>query len=191
MSTIEATEDSIFIIMSYWADLPKANIVKNNLIQLGIEEESIFIIEGYDHKELGKIVSHTIFQAFMDFVVPMVIEKKKNFYYIESNTIIYENPRYFPKYEPIHWLGFLKHWKHYIVGSHLVFFDFKIFMEKIYPTIKKEKPQHIDRLIRKWGLKYGMEIDKSITQIMPHYSYNLGKIRVGKMNHHFYLPENS
>lgn len=183
--------DSIFLIMTYWKDLPKANKVKINLIQLGIEEESIFIVEGYDHKKINKDVRIAIYKGFMEKVIPLVLEKKKNFYYVESNSIIYENPRYFPKYEPIHWLGFLKKMKHFIVGAHLVYFDYNSFMEKIYLNIEKSIPQHIDGLIRKWGLKYGMEIDKSITQIMPHYSYNIGKIRVSKMNHHFYLPENA
>ena len=130
-------EDSIFFIMSYWKDLPKAHLVKKNLEQLGIEEESIFIIDGYDHKQINKIVSHALWKGFLDFIVPKVLEKKKNFYYIESHTIIYENPRYFPKYKPIHWLGFLKNWSHYIVGSHLVYFDYEVFVNKIMPTFKK------------------------------------------------------
>ena len=179
-------EDSIFFIMSYWKDLPKAHLVKKNLELLGIEEESIFIIEGYDHTQINMKVAHAIWKGFCDCVVPKVLEKKKNFYYIESNTIIYENPRYFPKYEPIHWLGFLKNLNHYIVGSHLVYFDYKNFVDKIVPLIEKEKPTHIDKVFRKWGLKFGMEIDKSITLIMPHYSYNLKKIRTSPINKNFY-----
>ena len=180
-------ENSIFLIQTYWRDLPKAELVKRNLILLGIEEKDIFIIEGYDHKEIGKIVSHTLYKAFKDKFIPKILEQKKNFYYLESNTIIYENPRYFPKYKPIHWLGFIKHMKHYIVGAHLVYFDYEFFVNNILPDFKNQYPSHIDRMFRRWGLKYGMEIDKSITQIAPHYSYNLKKVRENKMNKYFYL----
>tara|TARA_Y100000114_G_scaffold47584_1_gene43378 strand:+ start:3370 stop:3924 length:555 start_codon:yes stop_codon:yes gene_type:complete len=183
-------ENSIFVVMCYELDYENALLVKQNLQELGIEESDIHIIIGDNHKKIGKTVSYTLHQNFVNKVIPFVLEQKKNFYYVEANTIIFENPRYFPKYEPIHWLGFIHKWNHYIVGSHLVYFDFEKFKEMIR-YINKLYIQHLDRLFKNLGEKYGMEIDKTITQIRPHFSNNKQKIRKNtqyQINRNFYLP---
>ena len=170
-----------YFINSYKKNHPEATKVQENLIELGIDKKDITIVNGYDIKENGMLMSKVCFHNFFDKILPNV---KEDMYYLEDNTIIYENPEYFPKYKMVHWLGFINILKDYIVGAHLVYLSKEMIEEIRHGTYT---PTHIDRFFRKLGKEYGMEIKKSITKVRPHYSQTIGKIRNWDNKKHFFL----
>ena len=170
-----------YFINSYKKNHPEATKVQENLIELGIDKKDITIIDGYNIVDIGMIPSKVCFHNFFDKILPFV---KEDVYYLEDDVKIYENPEYFPKYHMIHWLGFSKILKDYIVGAHLVYLS-KEMVDELKKNQSKYIPQHLDRFFRTIGLQYGMEIQKSITKEIPHYSHNIGKIRISSNNHFF------
>ena len=72
-------ENSIFIIICYKLDYKNALKVKHNLEELGIDDDDIHIVIGYNHKELGKSVSYTLHKSFTEKIIPYVLEQKERF----------------------------------------------------------------------------------------------------------------
>ena len=181
---------NIFFICSYKENYSSAMLVKQNLIELEVNEKDIIIIDGYNCVKTGISPRIVCWYNFFDKIVPIVKKLKCNMYYIEDNTIIYENPNYFPKFAPIHWLGFIdnKDERNFINGGHLVYLSYEVIKNIMYYNYL---PTGIERLFCSIGqntnpskknilrsTEYtGIEIDKSITQIRPHYSQLIKKER--------------
>ena len=167
-----------YFINTFKRNLHQAERLKQNLLEYGIKEENIFIIEGYDLLENPHIKrSKLCFRNFFDFMLPKMIETNSNCYYLEDHTIICDNPENYEKNNLIVWLGFMKKLKDYIVGAHLVFLH-----KDLIKTLEENKetfnPSHIDSFFMKYGLKNNiLQIDKSITQIVPHYSLSLSRVK--------------
>tara|TARA_R110000803_G_C11963767_1_gene319008 strand:- start:1018 stop:1599 length:582 start_codon:yes stop_codon:yes gene_type:complete len=179
-----------FFICSYKENFHNANKVKQNLIELDVKEKDIIIVDGYNCEKTNISPRVVCYYNFFDKIVPMVKTLKCNMYYIEDNTIIYENPNYFPKFKPIHWLGFIdnKVERNFINGSHLVYISYEIIKNIMYynyfPTgIERlfceigQNTNPLKKTIKRSTEYTGIEIDKSITQIRPHFSRYLKKHR--------------
>ncbi len=186
--------DDLYFILTIESNIENANRLKQNLIDLNVLEKNIIIVFGYDftkpdtyiHKYPTLKKSKIVFHNFMDFILPKMYESKKNCYYLEDHTIVFENPDYFPKLNRLVWLGFYRKLSHYIVGAHLVYLD-KELIKELYRDKDRYRAMYIDRFFRKIGLeKNCLEIDKSITKIVEHYSITINKVRSNINNKYFY-----
>ena len=190
--------DDVYYILTIESNIDNAYRLKKNLLDLNILEKNIIIVLGYSytnpetyikkypHMKKSKIVFHN----FMDFILPKMYESKKNCYYLEDHTIVFENPGKFEKKNKLVWLGFMKRLSNYIVGAHLVYLD-KELIKELYENRGGYRPTYIDRFFRKIGMeKNYLYIDKSITQIVEHYSFSLNKVRKNPYNKYFYLNHN-
>lgn len=184
---------NLYFIMSYKKNLHHGTRLRDNLIRMGIEKENIIIVLGYDlnlpetykdkHPKLTK--SKVCFHNFFDFILPLMLDSKKDCYYLEDHTIVYDNPDNYPKINKMVWLGFMKRLSDYIVGAHLVFLH-KDLIKLIYDNRKNYRPCYMDRFFKKIGEDNDvLQIDKSITQIVPHFSLGLQKIRNNPKNKYF------
>lgn len=187
-------DEDLYFILTIESNINNANRLKKNLMDLNILEKNIQIIIGYTFTDQESYMdkypnmkkSKIVFHNFMDFILPKMYESKQNCYYLEDHTIVYENPGNFPKNNKLVWLGFMKRLSNYIVGAHLVYLE-KDLIKEIYENKKSYRPTYIDRFFRKIGIeKNYLQIDKSITKIVEHYSINLNKIRKNPYNKYFY-----
>ena len=79
----------------------------------------------------------------------------------------------------------MKRLSDYIVGAHLVFLH-KDLIKEMDAEKETYRPSYIDRLFKKIGEEKGyLQIDKSLTQIVEHYSLALKKTRKNPRNKHF------
>tara|TARA_R110000744_G_scaffold359430_1_gene466745 strand:+ start:189 stop:764 length:576 start_codon:yes stop_codon:yes gene_type:complete len=178
--------NDLYFINTFKRNLHQAERLKLNLINYGIKEEHIFLVLGYDLKENKNISkSKLCFHNFFDFILPKMFTTNSNCYYLEDHTEIYDNPEKYKKDNKLVWLGFMKKMSHYIVGAHLVFLH-KDLIKLLHGNKENYRPCYIDRFFRNIGLKYNfLQIDKSITKIVPHHSLALNKIRTNPINKHF------
>ena len=190
--------DDVYYILTIESNIDNAYRLKKNLLDLNILEKNIIIVLGYSYTNPETYIdkypdmkkSKIVFHNFMDFILPKMYESKKNCYYLEDHTIVFENPGKFEKKNKLVWLGFMKRLSNYIVGAHLVYLD-KELIKELYENRSGYRPTYIDRFFRKIGMeKNYLYIDKSITQIVEHYSFSLNKVRKNPYNKYFYLNHN-
>ena len=114
-----------------------------------------------------------------------MVKSGRNCYYLEDHTVVYDNPEKYPKKNKMVWLGFMKRLSDYIVGAHLVYLH-KDLIKEMDNEKDSYRPCYIDRLFKNIGEKKGyLQIDKSITQIVEHYSLALKKTRKNPRNKYF------
>tara|TARA_R110000796_G_scaffold95853_2_gene201280 strand:- start:102 stop:662 length:561 start_codon:yes stop_codon:yes gene_type:complete len=178
--------DDLYFINSYERNNHHAIRLKDNLISLGIKNKNIKIINGYDIKLNPEIKKTKIcFLNFFHFILPEMIDSKKNCYYLEDHTIVCDNPEKYEKNNKLVWLGFMKRLSNYIVGAHLVFLH-KDLIQELNDEKDSYTPQHIDRFFKSIGEKKEyLQIDYSITKIVEHHSLDLNKIRKNPKNKYF------
>ena len=183
----------LYFINSYKRNKHQALRLKRNLVKLGIKSKNIKIVYGYDlkypetyqHKHPNLKKSKLVFHNFFDFIFPKMVKSGQNCYYLEDHTVVYDNPEKYPKKKKMVWLGFMKRLSDYIVGAHLVFLH-KDLIKEMNDEKDSYRPSYIDRLFKKIGEEKGyLQIDKSITQIVEHYSLALKKTRKNPRNKHF------
>ena len=178
--------EDLYFINSFKRNEFQALRLKENLESLGIKEKNIKIIYGYDLQLNPKIKKNElVFLNFFHFILPEMINSKKNCYYLEDHTVVFDNPEKYEKTNKMVWLGFMKKLSNFIVGGHLIYLDKELLIE-----FEEEKdsyrPQHLDRFFKTIGEKKGyLQIDNSITQIVEHHSLNLNTIRKNPTNKHF------
>jgi hypothetical protein len=183
----------LYFINSYKRNKHHAYRLKKNLIRVGVKSKNIKIVYGYDlkkpetYKEKYKNLSGSklVFHNFFDFIFPKIVKSGKNCYYLEDHTEVFDNPEKYKKNNKMVWLGFMKILSDYIVGAHLVFLH-KDLIKEMNEEKHTYRPSYIDRLFKNIGDKKGyLQIDKSITQIVEHYSLALNKTRKNPKNKHF------
>ena len=180
--------EDLYFINSYEKNKHQALRLKENLKSLGIKEKNIKIINGYDLQLNPQIKKTKIcFLNFFHFILPEMINSKKNCYYLEDHTIVCDNPEKYEKNNKLVWLGFMKRLSDYIVGSHLVFLHKDLLLE-LNDEKDSYRPQHLDRFFKGIGEKKGyLQIENSITKIIEHQSLNLNAIRKNPKNKYFKL----
>ena len=178
--------EDLYFINSFKRNEFQALRLKENLESLGINEKNIKIIYGYDLELNPKIKKNElVFLNFFHFILPEMINSKKNCYYLEDHTIVCDNPEKYQKNNKMVWLGFIKKLSNFIVGAHLIYLD-KDLIKELEEEKDSYKPQHIDRFFKTIGENKGyLQIDNSITQIVEHHSINLNTIRKNPKNKHF------
>ena len=178
--------DNIYFINSYERNNHHALRLKDNLKSLGVKNKNIKIINGYDIKLNPKIKKTQIcFLNFFHFILPEMIDSKKNCYYLEDHTIVCDNPDKYIKSNKIVWLGFMKRLSNYTVGSHLIYLD-KDILQELNDEKDSYRPQHLDRFFKNLGEKKEyLQIGNSITKIIEHQSLNLNEIRKNPKNKYF------
>jgi hypothetical protein len=183
----------LYFINSYKRNKSQALRLKRNLIEEGIKSKNIKIVYGYDLKKPKTYIdkypkmdkTKLVFHNFFDFILPKMVKSGRNCYYLEDHTVVYDNPEKYKKRNKMVWLGFMKRLSDYIVGAHLVFLH-KDLIKEMNEEKDTYRPSYIDRLFKTIGEKKGyLQIDKSITQIVEHYSLALKKTRKNPRNKHF------
>ena len=101
--------EDIYFINSYKRNNHHAIRLRDNLKSLGIKNKNIKIINGYD-LQLNPQIKKTklCFLNFFHFILPEMINSKKNCYYLEDHTIVCDNPDKYEKNNKLVWLGFIK-----------------------------------------------------------------------------------
>jgi len=194
---VAGKDDNLYFINSYKRNEKQAIRLKDNLVKMGVNRTNIKIIYGYDltkpeiwkkkHPKLTK--QKLVFHNFFDFILPEMLKSGKNAYYLEDHTVVYDNPDKYPKDNKLVWLGFMKRLKDYIVGAHLVYLD-KDLIKELDRDKAKYRPAYIDRFFKNLAEKKGyLQIDKSITKIIEHFSLALGKVRKNPKNKYFFKPD--
>ena len=178
--------EDIYFINSFLRNKHQALRLQENLKSLGIKEKNIKIIYGYDLQLNPNLKKNNLcFYNFFHFILPEMLNTKKNCYYLEDHTVVYDNPNKYEKNNKLVWLGFMKILSNYIVGAHLVFLHKELLIE-LNEEKETYRPQHIDRFFKSIGEKKGyLQIKNSITQIVEHFSLDLNRIRKNPKNKYF------
>lgn len=143
----------MIVILTIKRRMHLALATKQSLLDVGVLEDQIHIIEGYDKLDyLGMLnPHHLVCKAFMDMILPYAIFKHTSIFYTECGTLFDENPFDISIDEDsINWLGYIRNMKSYIIGVKLVYFPLSIIKD-----IKNKPPRmaHLDRMIRNYGKK--------------------------------------
>lgn len=126
---------------------------KQSLLDVGVNEDQIHIIEGYDKEDYKGMLNphHLLTKAFMNFILPYAIFKPSSIYYTECGTLFDENPFDISIDEDrINWLGYIRNMKSYIIGTKLIYLPLPIIKDMIEA---KPRMAHLDRMIRNYGKK--------------------------------------
>ena len=161
------------VILTIERRMNLAQATKQSLLDVGVLEEQIEIIKGYDKDNYPDMKRPylLVVMAFFNWVLPYAIDNNTSIFYTECGTLFNENPfELLIIKDKINWLGYLRNMKHYIVGAKLIYFPLSIIKEM--NSLEKKPRAHIDRAIRNYGLKHDCLIvaDKSHTTLQDYES---------------------
>jgi len=144
---------AIIVILTIRRRMHLALATKQSLLDNGVKEDQIHIIEGYDKEDYNgmKRSYQLVAKAFMDFILPYAVEENSSIFYTEDGVLFKSNPFEISQEEDrINWLGYIRNNKWYIIGAKLIYLPLPIIkdMLKVRPPLA-----HIDRLIRNYGIK--------------------------------------
>lgn len=143
----------MIVILTIKRRMHLALATKQSLLEHGVDEDQIKIVEGYDKEDYkGMLRPHLLVsKAFMDIVIPCAVENNTSIFYTECGTLFNCNPFDISIDEDhINWLGYIRKMKLYIIGVKLVYLPLSIIEDMI-----EVKPPlaHLDRMIRNYGIK--------------------------------------
>ena len=143
----------MIVILTIKRRMHLALATKQNLLEHGVLEDQIQILEGYDKEDYkGMLRPHLLVsKAFMNIVLPFAVENNTSIFYTECGTLFNCNPFDISIDEDhINWLGYIRNMKCYIIGVKLVYLPLSIIEDMI-----EVKPPlaHLDRMIRNYGKK--------------------------------------
>jgi len=143
----------MIVILTIRRRIHLANATKQSLLDVGVLEDQIKIIEGFDKQDYkGMLRPHLLLsKAFMEFILPYAVENNTSIFYTECGTLFDENPFDISIEEDrINWLGYIRNMKWYIIGSKLVYLPLKSMKD----MLRNPPPMaHLDRMIRNYGRK--------------------------------------
>lgn len=144
---------TIIVILTIRRRMHLALATKQSLLDNGVDEEQIHIIEGYDKNDYNEMKRsyHLVTKAFMDFILPYAIEENSSIFYTEDGVLFDENPfKIILEEDRINWLGYIRNMKWYIIGVKLLYLPLPIIkdMLKVRPRLA-----HLDRMIRNYAIK--------------------------------------
>jgi hypothetical protein len=144
----------MFVILTIPRRIKLAELTKESLISVGVDEKDIEIIFGYDKLDFPDMDRPYLLvtSAFFNFILTKIIFEKKALYYVECGTMFKENPLNIDiDKTKINWLGYLFSKKSYICGVKCVYLPIETAEDMM-----KNKPKrlaHLDRYIRNYGIK--------------------------------------
>jgi len=150
---MESTATHVIVILTIKRRMHLALATKQSLLDVGVQEEQIHIIEGYDKEDYkGMLRPHLLLSnAFMEFILPYAVENNTSIFYTECGTLFNCNPFDISIEEDrINWLGYIRNMKWYIIGTKLIYLPLTI----IKDMVTNPPPMaHLDRMIRNYGRK--------------------------------------
>ena len=144
----------MFVILTIPRRIKLAELTKESLISVGVDEKDIEIIFGYDKLDFPDMNKPYLLvtSGFFNFILTRIIFEKKACYYVECGTMFKENPFNIDiDKTKINWLGYLFSNKSYICGVKCVYIPVAVAEDMM-----KNKPKrlaHLDRFLRNYGLK--------------------------------------
>ncbi len=174
---MESTATPVIVILTIRRRMHLAKATKQSLLDVGVLEEQIHIVEGYDKEDYkGMLRPHLLVsKAFMDIILPYAVENNTSIFYTECGTLFDENPFDISIEEDrINWVGYIRNMKWYIVGVKLVYLPLPI----IKDMLRVPPPRaHLDRMIRNYGRKNDCLVVADETHIYQmHYPSDWGTI---------------
>lgn len=125
-----------------------AAVTYQSCLDVGIPEEMICVIDGYEKEHFKHKVNSICIRAFIDKIVPQY--PNEDILYIEDGTILQENPlNIITPSEYIEWLGYIRRQKCYIVGCKVIYFP----KEHIKKIIDRKRFPYFDRAVYEYGKK--------------------------------------
>ena len=125
-----------------------AAVTYQSCLDVGIPEEMIHIIDGYEKEHFKERLNKIVIKSFIDKIV--LQHPNEDLLYIEDGVILQENPlSIITPSEYIEWLGYIRRQKNYIVGCKVIYFP-KEHIEKI---IDRKRFPHMDRAVYEYGIK--------------------------------------
>ena len=160
------------VILTIERRLHLAKATKQSLLDVGVKENQIEIVIGYDKLDYPDIVknklNHLVTKAFIEKVLQYALDNETSVFYIQCGTLFNVNPFDIELEEyKINWLGYLRNRKDYIVGSKLVYLPLNICKDMLNTPPPMAK---VDRYIRNYGIKNDCLVvaDKSYTYLQDY-----------------------
>jgi hypothetical protein len=160
------------VILTIERRLHLAKATKQSLLDVGVKENQIEIIIGYDKLDYPNLkrLYHLLTKAFIEKVLQYALDNETSIYHTECGTLFNVNPFDIELEEDkINWLGYLRNRKDYIVGSKLVYVPINICKD----ILNTSPPMaHLDRYIRNYGIKNDCLVvaNKSYTYLQDYVS---------------------
>ena len=141
------------VILTIERRLHLAKATKQSLLDVGVKENQIEIIIGYDKLDYPDMEKqyHLVTKAFIEKVLQYALDNETSIYYTQCGTLFNVNPFEIELQEDkINWLGYLRNRKDYIVGTKLVYLPINICKDMLNtpPPMARD-----DRYIRNYGIK--------------------------------------
>ena len=119
----------MIVILTIRRRMHLALATKQSLLDNGVDEDQIHIIEGYDKEDYKGMLRphHLLTKGFMELVLPYAIFKHTSIFYTECGTLFNGNPfKIRVEEDRINWLGYIRNMKWYIVGTKLIYLPLSI-----------------------------------------------------------------
>jgi len=158
------------VILTIKRRMHLALATKQSLLDVGVDEEQIHIIEGFDKDDYKGMLRpyHLLTKGFMKLVLPYAIYNDTSIFYTECGVLFKCNPFDISiELDRINWLGHIRNMKWYIVGTKLIYLPLSIMKDMVN---KPPPTAHLDRMIRNYGIKNDCLVvaDKSYTYLQDY-----------------------
>jgi len=141
------------VILTIERRMHLAKVTKQSLLDVGVNENQIEIVKGYDKLDYPNIkrLYRLVTKGFIEKVLQYALDNGTSIYYIECGTLFNVNPFDIElKENTINWLGYIRNTKDYITGAKLIYIPLNICKD----LVSSPPPMaHVDRYIRNYGIK--------------------------------------